>query len=192
MTSPSDSESVSEALSSLSTTPGESGPVLSPVAQTPEGPPEGFGRAVNDYFNHYVGIADAKAAGFLAAALTVGAAAVALKPTSVLGMLFYWLSLGLLGASAVTACIAIFPRLPRASNRGLIFWEEVRVWPDASAYQQAVAQANAQNIEFEYAAQNRVVSDVLHQKHVWVRWSIGLFMIGTVAAALSYLIVRNA
>jgi hypothetical protein len=192
MTSPSDSESVSEALSSLSTTPGESGPVLSPMAQTPEGPPEGFGRAVNDYFSHYVGIADAKAAGFLAAALTVGAAAVALKPTSVLAMLFYWLSLCLLGGSAVTACIAIFPRLPRASNRGLIFWEEVRVWPDASAYQQAVAQANAQNIEFEYAAQNRVVSDVLHQKHVWVRWSIGLFMTGTVAAALSYLIVRNA
>lgn len=192
MTSPSESESVSETLSSLSTAPGEPGPVLTSVAQAPGGPPEGFGRAVNDYFNHYVGVADAKAAGFLAAALTVGAAAIALKPTSVPALLFYWLSLALLGGSGVTASIAIFPRLPRASNKGLIFWEEVRVWPDASAYQRAVAQANAQNIEFEYAAQNRVVSDVLHKKRVWVRWSIGLFMTGTAAAVVSYLIIRNA
>ena len=192
MTSPSDSDSVGEALSSLSTTPGEPGPVLTPVAQPSAGPPEGFGRAVNDYFNHYVGVADAKAAGFLGAALTVGAASIALKPTSAPASLFYWLSLILLGGSGVTASIAIFPRLPRASNRGLIFWEEVRAWSDASAYQRALAQAKAQDIEFEYAAQNHVVSDVLHKKHVWVRWSIGLFMTGTVAAVISYLIVRNA
>ncbi len=192
MMPPSSSDSVGEALSSVSTTPGEPGPALTPLVKTPDGPPEGFGRSVNDYFNHYVGVADAKAAGFLGAALTVGAAAIALEPTSTAAGLFYWLSLVLLAGSGVTASIAIFPRLPRASNRGLIFWEEVRAWPDASAYQRALAQTKAQDIEFEYAAQNHVVSGVLHRKHVWVRWSIGLFMTGTVAAMAGYLIIHNA
>jgi hypothetical protein len=195
MTSPSSNEpdTVGEALSSVSTSPGEPGPVLvSPSAPPPAGPPEGFGRGVNDYFNHYIGIADAKAAGFLAAALTVGAAAIALKPTGVLATVFYWLSVAFLGSSGVCASIAIFPRLPRAANRGLIFWEEVRVWPDAATYQRALSQANGQDIEFEYAAQNRVVSDVLHDKHVWVRRSIALFMIGTATAVITFIISRNA
>lgn len=192
MSFPSDSGSVGEALASVSTGPQEPGPVLTPAAQSQSGPPEGLGRAINDYFNHYVGVADAKAAGFLAAALTVGAAAIGLKPTSGWATVFYWLSLLLLGGSGVTGSIAIFPRLPRASNRGLIFWEEVRVWPNATDYQRALAQASAQDVEFEYATQNHVVSGVLHKKHVWVRWSIGLFMIGTAAAAVSYLISRNA
>lgn len=90
--------------------------------------------------------------------------------------------------AGLTSSVAIFPRLPRASNRGLIFWEEVRIWPSATEYQRALAQTSAQEIEFEYAAQNYVVSGVLHRKHVWVRWSISLFMAGTGSAALSYLI----
>lgn len=96
---PSDSDSVGEALSSVSTTPGEPGPVLTPLAKASDGPPEGFGRSVNDYFNHYVGVADARAAGFLGAALTVGAAAIAMKPTSTSAGLFCWLSLVLLAGS---------------------------------------------------------------------------------------------
>jgi hypothetical protein len=119
MTSPNESDTVGEALSSVSTAPGEPGPVLvSPSAPPPVGPPEGFGRGVNDYFNHYIGIADAKAAGFLAAALTVGAAAIALKPTGVLAAVFYWLSVTCLGSSGVCASIAIFPRLPGLPTEG--------------------------------------------------------------------------
>jgi hypothetical protein len=53
-------------------------------------------RSLMFVFNHYVGVSDAKAAGFLAAALTVGAAAIALRPASVAATLFYWLSLTLL------------------------------------------------------------------------------------------------
>lgn len=97
MNSQGKSESVGEALSSLSAQPGEPGPVLAATAQPPTGPPSGFGHAVNEYFNHYVGVADTKAAGFLAAALAVGGATLALQPTSVWACVFYWLSLVLLG-----------------------------------------------------------------------------------------------
>ena len=35
-------------------------------------PPSGFGKDVNQYLNHYVNVADAKAAGILTADLTIG------------------------------------------------------------------------------------------------------------------------
>lgn len=192
MTSQGESETVGDALSSLAGEPAEQGAVLAPQPQSPAGPPAGFGYGVNEYLNHYVAVADAKAAGFLAAALTVGAAAVRLQPTGVLSAGLYWLSLALLAAAVVTSAVAIFPRLPLTSSKGLIFFEEIRAWPDTAAYQRALAEATPQDLEFEYAAQNRAVSGVLHEKHIWVRRSVWLFVAGTAVAVMTFLSIRHA
>lgn len=162
------------------------------AAAGPTGPPLGFGRGVNDYLNHYVSVVDAKAAGFLAAAVSVGATVLPLDPQSTLGGVSYWFSLGMLSGSALCAASAILPRLPRPTHQGLIFWEDVRIWPDKNAYQRALTEASAQDIELEYAAQNYVVSGVLHTKHVWVRRSIQLFITGLLAALVAYLTIRYA
>lgn len=179
-------------LDSLATESAADGPSLGLALAAPKGPPRGFGLSVNDYLNHYVSVADAKAAGFMTVALTVGAATIGMHPTAFVGQVFQWIGVALLGGAGAAGAMAIFPRLPSGNNRGLIFWEDVRVWPSAAEYQQALAQATAQDIEFEYAAQNYVVSNVLHDKHVGVRWAILLFLAGTVASVAAYISVRHA
>ncbi len=47
--------------------------VKPPKIVVTDGPPEGFGKGVNDYLNHYVRNADAKAGVLIAAALTIAA-----------------------------------------------------------------------------------------------------------------------
>src|SRR5262245_45209972 len=53
----------------------------------------GFGKSVNDYLNAAVAIADAKAAAFLAAALTIGAGTLQLKGLSPSGLVMQALTL---------------------------------------------------------------------------------------------------
>lgn len=193
MTNDEQSDTTEAVLSQLPVKPVDPGPT--PTAAAPSalvGPPAGFGAAVNDYFNHYISVADTKAAGFMAAALTVGAAAVGLHPATPAGHLLQWASVALLGGAGTAGAFAIFPRLPSAHHKGLIFWEDVRNWPSAGDYQRALSEATEQDVEFEYAAQNHVVSGVLHRKHVWVRCTIALFMLGTAAALVAYLVTRYA
>jgi hypothetical protein len=138
----------------------------------------GFGKDVNDYYNHYIALADAKAAGFIAAALTVGAEALKLHPTTTFGGVLKWLAVSALGAAVAAATYVIFPRLP-SGRRGLVFWEDVRTRVDHDEYEREVAKLSEAGIEAEFAAQNFFVADVLHRKHYWVRWGIVLFLVGT-------------
>ena len=144
----------------------------------------GFGKDVNDYFNHYITVADAKAAGFLAATLTVGAEAVKLSPATTSGSILKWLAVTALGASLAAGAYVVFPRLP-SGRRGLIFWEDVRTFKDHDDYTREVSQLREADVEAEYAAQNFFVADVLHRKHYWVRWGIVLFLIGTALAVVA-------
>lgn len=144
----------------------------------------GFGKDVNDYYNQYITLADAKAAGFFAATLTVGAALLKLHPTTPAAACCRWLAILVLGAALAACAHVVFPRLP-SGRRGLIFWEDVRTFEGHETYQQEVAGLSGADIEHEYAAQNFFVADVLHRKHYWVRWGIMLFLLGaglTVAA----------
>lgn len=164
----------------------EHGPTPSGTLDMRPGPPEGFGVGVNEYFNHYIAVADAKAAGFMAAALTVAAAVLGLDVPSGIAALPMWAAVGLLAASVLAGAVAIFPRLPKSRHQGLIFWEDVRLWPTVADYQKALSRTSTQDVEFEYAAQNHTVSGVLHDKHVYVRWTIGLFLAGALMALVAY------
>jgi hypothetical protein len=145
----------------------------------------GFGKDVNDYFNHFITLADAKAAGFIAATLTVGAATLKLHPTSTGGDALKWLAVAVLGASLAADAHVVFPRLP-SGRRGLIFWEDVRTFKDHEEYQHEVGNLTPADVEAEYAAQNYFVADVVHRKHYWVRWGIVLFLVGTGLAVGAY------
>jgi hypothetical protein len=147
--------------------------------------PMGFAKDVNDYFNHYITLADAKAAGFIAATLTVGAAALKLHPTTMPDEVLRWLAVVVLGAALAAGSHVVFPRLP-SGRRGLVFWEDVRTFKDHEEYQREVANLTADAVEVEYAAQNYFVADVVHRKHYWVRWEIVLFLVGTVLAVGAY------
>jgi Family of unknown function (DUF5706) len=145
----------------------------------------GFGKDVNDYFNHFTTLADAKAAGFIAAAFTVGAAALKLTPKTFVADVVRWGAVAVLGAALAACAHVIFPRLP-SGRRGLIFWEDVKTFSDHEAYQREVAALQPTDIEAEYAAQNYFVARVVHAKHYGVRWGIVLFLIGTGLAVVSY------
>ena len=145
----------------------------------------GFGKDVNDYYNQYITLADAKAAGFLAATLTVGAAVLKLHPPTPAGEIIRWLAILVLGAALAACAHVVFPRLP-SGRRGLIFWEDVLTFKGYEAYQQEVAGLTGPDIENEYAAQNFFVADVVHRKHYWVRWGILLFLLGAGLAVAAY------
>jgi hypothetical protein len=149
--------------------------------------PTGFGKGVNDYLNFYITLADAKAAGFLAAGLTVGAALPKVHPATGLAICLWWLALVAIGASVAFNAYVIFPRLP-SGRRGLVFWEDIRTRHDFHDFYEEVARLTDADIEKEYAAQNHVVSGVVHDKHKWVRRGIVLFLIGTAATLAAYLL----
>src|SRR4051794_27520487 len=97
-----------------------------------------FGKDVNDYYNNYVTLADAKAAGFFAATLTVGAGVLKLAPGTACAGFFRWLAIIALGAALAACAHVVFPRLP-SGRRGLIFWEDVRTFKGHEEYQKEVA-----------------------------------------------------
>jgi len=149
---------------------------------------ESFGKGVNDYINHYITLADAKAAGFLAATLTLGAAVIKLGPgTAPWGILSWWPAVIVLAISLATDSVAIFPRLP-SGRRGVIFWEDIRTRKSHTEYADEVAKLTAADIEREYAAQNYFVSNVVHRKHRAVRVGICTFLAGAMLSALSFLV----
>ena len=145
----------------------------------------GFGKDVNDYYNQFITLADAKAAGFFAATLTVGAAVLKLQAATPSAACFRWLAIMALGAALAACAHVVFPRMP-SGRRGLIFWEDVRTFKGHEAYQQDVAGLTGPDIENEYAAQNFFVADVLHRKHYWVRWGILLFLLGAGFTVVAY------
>jgi hypothetical protein len=149
--------------------------------------PNSFGKGVNDYLNHYITLADAKAAGFLAATLTAGSAVVNLGPgTTFWGGLAWWAATSSLAVAIVANCFVIIPRLP-SGRRGLIFWEDIRTRASFKEYADEVAALTPGDIEREYAAQNYFVSTVVHRKHRAVRLGICSFLAGATFSVISYL-----
>jgi hypothetical protein len=149
-------------------------------------PPTGFGKGVNSYLNEYVRVADAKAAAFLAATLTVAGLTLRLKPEGSLSQTARWLSLAALAYGMFECGRVLFPRLPRG-RMGLIFWEDIRVRTSASLYEEDLKGLDDAAVESEYAAQNWFVSKLLHTKFAAVQRSIIAFFVGAALAILCYL-----
>jgi hypothetical protein len=88
-------------------------------------PPPGFGKEVNHYLNHYVNVADAKAAGVLTADLTIGGYLITTVPVTLGPQIFHWAALDLLIESGIMALRTLYLGTPKIGSSP-IFWEDVR------------------------------------------------------------------
>jgi hypothetical protein len=150
--------------------------VLGGGVTRPARPPSGFGKGVNDYLNHYVTVADAKAGAILAANLAVGAALLDNQPAAD-PVFHYRAALAILGVSSLLCVVAVFPRLPSGGD-GSIFWEDIRKRGSLAAYGSRVRSLGEDDVEREYASQNWFVSSLLHRKFRYVQWAIVTFALG--------------
>jgi hypothetical protein len=150
-------------------------------------PPLGFNKGVNDYLNHYVMVADAKASACLAAALAAAVIVAQVSYSSCLTRILLTTSLAAFAAGGLACGVVIFPRLP-SGKRGVIFWEEIRSFASFDKYHSELAALTDKGISEAYARQNYLVSDVLHEKHLWLRRGIVLFGVGVAVSLLTYLL----
>ncbi len=152
-------------------------------AASPQNPPKGFGKGINDYLNQYVTVSDAKAAAFLVLNFLVIQFLVEKHFWMAWGFPCHWAGLGFLLLSIFAASAVLFPRLPRGS-KGLIFWEDICERDNPREYEKELAAVQENRVEQEYAHQNFYVSNVLHKKMRLVQWEIILFFIGAAFTVL--------
>ncbi len=134
-------------------------------------PPPGFGHSINEYLNHYITVADAKAAGVITVDLALAGYLLSKVPTITWPLIFHWIALSLLLVSGLVAIHTLIPRTPKVGS-SLIFWEDIRTRTTMDAYLQELAHVDEAEVERQYAAQNYFVSDVLSKKYVLVRRSM--------------------
>lgn len=146
-----------------------------------------FTKDVNDYLNHYVMLADAKAGACLAANIAVGVTIAQVSYSGALSRVLLSLSLLACALSGIACGLAVFPRLPRG-DAGLIFWEDIRSFATPIEYHLELYALTDNDIVSAYAEQNYLVSDVLHRKHRWLQRGIVLFGVGVVLSLLTYLL----
>ena len=153
------------------------------------GTPEGFGKGVNDYYNQFVTVADAKAGALLGANFFLIGGLVGLK-TDCTSIVFFLASGAFSLLSIAFCCTTLYPRLPK-SKRGVIFWENIYSYGSMGEFLNDVSKLDKKTIELEYAKQNWHVSKVLHRKNRSVRWAILAFSIALLLLVITYLLRSN-
>ena len=93
-----------------------------------------------------------------------------------------------LAGGALFAAWSIFPRLTNPQPKGFIFWESVRAHPDGECFADAVAAESPEELGRHLAAHLRALAGIATRKFWWVQMSVGLAIVGAVAAAMSLLL----
>jgi len=151
------------------------------------GPPPGFGVGVNNYLNHYINVADAKAAGVLTADFTLGSYLMTHVPIERLATAFHWAAFVFLIISGIMALLTLYPRTPKVGS-SLIFWEDVHSRETMNTYVDELRHVDEAEVERQYGAQNYLVSGVLSKKYVSVRWGMRALMIAVPLIILKLLV----
>lgn len=151
------------------------------------GPPSGFGVGVNNYLNHYVNVADAKAAGTLTADLTLGGYLMAHVPVEHWVLIFHWAAFVFLIISGSMALYTLYPRTPKVGS-SLIFWEDVHSRATLDIYVDELRHMDEAEVERQYGAQNHIVSGVLSKKYASVRWGMRALMVAIPLIILNLLV----
>lgn len=139
--------------------------------------PNGFGKNINDYYNLFITVADAKAGAILASNFILLGFIFNVKFTEfIIVKIFYIFLLLTIFLSIMFCCIVLFPRLPKA-EKGIIFWGNIMQYKTYHNYLSEVKKLNNSIIEEEFAKQNWVISSVLESKNKYVRISIIMFVI---------------
>jgi hypothetical protein len=158
-----------------------------PNNATPEGStPEGFGKGINDYFNHYVTVSDAKAGAILVANFILLGGLINIQFCCCIAIPY--LLTGIVSILSIIFCIVVlYPRLPKA-EKGLIFWENLKSYSTLNEYLNDVRQLDNSKVEEEYAKQNWHVSKVLSTKNKHIRSAIISFDISLILLVVTFLL----
>jgi hypothetical protein len=143
---------------------------------------------INDYLNHYVSVADAKA-GALAAMAALTTAIPSLFVGDHPPHLLQWVvkfSI-LLHIATLSLCgLVVYPRKPSRGD-GVVFWEDIATNSSPSAYQQKFFDAIQNNFgPYEYSAQNYYISKVLSKKYWWLRRALCLYAAAVTSISLTF------
>lgn len=142
---------------------------------------DGLGKGINDYLNHYVLVADGKAAALAAGSLVLVGLALSSEANNAEPILRL-IGTILAGLSAVLAGTVLYPRTPHSGN-GHIFWADIRSFDSAESYWKSLHQLDDNAVGREYARQNYFVSEVLLKKNAMVRRTI--IVLGLACLSLS-------
>jgi len=154
---------------------------IRPLAEDPN--TESFGRAVHDYYNSFVTVADAKAGAILAANLVIMGGLMSIEINIWPGLLNFTALTSLISLSL--SLLVLYPRIPKGKKgQGLIFWEHVKDFETPEEYQKAVSEMEYSQMEMDYAIQNWRVSRVLAKKNRFVRKSIWVLMLTILLIAI--------
>lgn len=150
--------------------------------------PDGFGKGVNDYLNHFITIADAKAGALLAANFVLLGGVINLK-VCCCNFILIIITGAVSILSIIFCCIVLYPRLPKV-GKGLIFWGNIKSFNTANEYLIETGKLDNKQVEIEYATQNWLVSQVLSNKNYYVRFAIWTFCISLVILVVTYFITK--
>lgn len=145
---------------------------------------EPVGRSINNYLNHYVLVADGKAAAVAAASLALIGFTTAPDSTCG-GSTIKLIGVCMAAAAAIAAGAVLFPRTPHSGN-GHIFWADIRSFESATAYWKSLTSLDDEAIELEYARQNFLVSGVLLRKNAYVQRAIWMFCLAFLFLTIAY------
>jgi Family of unknown function (DUF5706) len=143
-----------------------------------------LGKGINDYLNHYVLIADGKAAALAAGSLVLLGLSLGADVKNVEPVLRL-IGTTLAGLAAVLAGLVFYPRTPH-SGSGHIFWADIRAFPSAESYWESLIKLDDEAIGREYANQNYFVSSVLLKKNAMVRRTIWMLGLACVTLAVGF------
>ncbi|WP_225037356.1 Pycsar system effector family protein [Winogradskyella sp. SM1960] len=145
----------------------------------------GFSKGVNDYYNHYITVADAKAGVLIAISFVVFDFLKDLKHCSNLeNFLFYCSSILLMLTCAFSVC-AVFPRNPK-KKKGVVFWENVKEFKNDKEYYDNVTKLDLNKIEKTYSIQNYHLSKLLSRKYFFIRITIIVFIPSLISLSILY------
>lgn len=145
---------------------------------------DGLGKGINDYLNHYVLVADGKAAALAAGSLVLVGLALSSEAKNAEPILLL-IGTILAGLSAVLAGTVLYPRTPH-SGSGHIFWADIRSFDSAESYWKSLRQLEGEDVGREYAEQNYFVSQVLLKKNARVRWTIVVLGLACLALSIAF------
>ncbi|WP_395118710.1 Pycsar system effector family protein [Rhodanobacter sp. FW102-FHT14D06] len=145
---------------------------------------DGLGKDINDYLNHYVLVADGKAATLAAGSLVLVGLALSSEVNNAEPIL--WLIGTILaGLSAVLAGAVLYPRTPHLGN-GHIFWADIRSFDSAESYWKSLRQLDGDAVGREYARQNYFVSQVLLRKNTMVQRTIWVLALACLCLSIAF------
>ena len=145
----------------------------------------GFSKNINDYFNHYIDMADAKAGGVLGVSFVIIGFLLNLKPTCKTQEILFYASCAFLIISSILAIVTTYPRLSKA-KKGFIFWENVKQFSSKEEYISELKDLDEDMVEYEYAQQNYFVSKIVSKKQMYVRTSMIFLCLGIISTSILY------